>query len=629
MCSRVRNLNKVPEIRDKVYDPDPGKAYTKAKLAKLEGDEDISNMTGKHELNQFPSDDSIFSQDYSIFPAFLPTDTLDHLKNCGKTTKKCADDVALVELSSSKGLRLLPFVHDLEVYKHSDSNIVYLRALCWASYRKSVKHKVKMIISSNGKPKIMSAQCDKICPAGKSGCCCHVMAVIWKLDDITRKKEAYKPTDDRACTSKPRKWGIPSRRKVDHKPVMESSIFKPRHESDIPGRKRRGVLPTFYDPRPVKSRRLDPQKVESLRNEVRKVSPSIPFSKMTPNSDDITLVDSIVGMIAKGSVLALQLKDYNNASGPVEDRSPLVPLPFHSVQCNNHNTELSDHNDTLCSGNDQTNECRTFPIISPPKHHPVSLDEISERCKKIKGKLSVDENEIVRIEKETEGQSDNPKWFEHRFGRVTASKSHRIACQHRPNTSPTKIIKDILNYNPHIQTKAMKEGIKNESQTLSLYEASMQQQGKNGFKVEKCGFFVSGNHGFIGASPDGLVTDPSAENPHGIVEIKNMQVRENESLLVALNRQSVCNKQGDLKTSHKYYYQMQQQLYVLSRPWCDFVVRGSNGELFNKRVKYNPAWWNAVFQRLESFYDLYVLPELAYPRVRDGLKRYDFQERLL
>ena len=40
---------------------------------------------------------------------------------------------------------------------------------------------------------------------------------------------------------------------------------------------------------------------------------------------------------------------------------------------------------------------RLFPLISPPKHQPVSLDDISERCKKIKCKLSVDENPCTAI----------------------------------------------------------------------------------------------------------------------------------------------------------------------------------------------------------------------------------------
>ena len=139
------------------------------------------------------------------------------------------------------------------------------------------------------------------------------MAVIWKLDEMSRNSKLKKPTqDDRACTSKPRKWGIPGRREVEHEAVMASKLVKPRHLLDTPGRKRRGVFPTLFDPRPSKYRKLSPESVEKFRDNLSATNPSIPFAKMTPNSNDIILVDSIVGLIAKGSVLDLQLKDFSN-----------------------------------------------------------------------------------------------------------------------------------------------------------------------------------------------------------------------------------------------------------------------------------------------------------------------------
>ena len=71
----------------------------------------------------------------------------------------------------------------------------------------------------------------------------------------------------------------------------------------------------------------------------------------------------------------------------------------------------------------------------------------------------------------------------------------------------------------------------------------MQKEGHAGLEVNSCGFHVSKTHGFLrGASPDGLVVDPS-ENPSGLVEAKNIQLHENESLMAALIRK------GNVKTS--------------------------------------------------------------------------------
>ena len=145
-----------------------------------------------------------------------------------------------------------------------------------------------MIVNPVGKPKITSAVCDLICPAGKSGCCCHVMAVIWKLDEMSRNNEMENQCEnDVPCTSKPRKWGIPGRRTVEHEPIMASKLIKPRHNADTPGQKRRGVLSTFYDPRPLKLRKLDPEAVEKFKENIVRVNQSVPFGKMTPNASDI------------------------------------------------------------------------------------------------------------------------------------------------------------------------------------------------------------------------------------------------------------------------------------------------------------------------------------------------------
>ena len=51
---------------------------------------------------------------------------------------------------------------------------------------------------------------------------------------------------------------------------MASKLIKPRQIADTPGQKRRGVLSTFYDPRPLKLRKLDPNAVEKFKeNSIR------------------------------------------------------------------------------------------------------------------------------------------------------------------------------------------------------------------------------------------------------------------------------------------------------------------------------------------------------------------------
>ena len=200
-----------------------------------------------------------------------------------------------------------------------------------------------------------------------------------------------------------------------------------------------------------------------------------------------------------------------------------------------------------------------------------------------------------------------------------------MAFPHKANTSPTKIIKDVLRYTQGVQTKAMKDAIENEDLTISQYEEKMKKDGHVGLEVQSCGFFVSKSHGFLRASPDGLVTDESCKTPLGLVEVKNVKLKENETLKMARVRKGICNKNGIINKSHQYYYQIQQEAFVAERTWCDFVVRSSNNELFQQRVPFNMAWWKEKLVHLENCFDQYILPELAYPRLKFGLDRYDFK----
>ena len=132
----------MPEIMQKVYDPDKDKSYTKAKATKCRKnagnggsiDPDLSSN-----FKNFPTEDSAFKEDFSVLPVFVPTDTLDHLKECGKATKKSTPREGVAEMSSKQGLRLLPNVKEMEVSQPGENNNNYLRALCWATYKKKCK----------------------------------------------------------------------------------------------------------------------------------------------------------------------------------------------------------------------------------------------------------------------------------------------------------------------------------------------------------------------------------------------------------------------------------------------------------------------------------------------------------
>ena len=79
----------IPKYHDNVYDPDPEKSYTKAKLQrKLGNDKEnvadnlpISSSTENPEV-LFPTDEvanEVFNNNFSVLPNFVPMDAFQHL----------------------------------------------------------------------------------------------------------------------------------------------------------------------------------------------------------------------------------------------------------------------------------------------------------------------------------------------------------------------------------------------------------------------------------------------------------------------------------------------------------------------------------------------------------------------
>ena len=70
--------------------------------------------------------------------------------------------------------------------------------------------------------------------------------------------------------------GKGGRREVEFSPVMALKITKPRHASDLPGRKKRSSDSQFYDPRPLKSQKHDADGIVKLRQNLQKINARIP-----------------------------------------------------------------------------------------------------------------------------------------------------------------------------------------------------------------------------------------------------------------------------------------------------------------------------------------------------------------
>ena len=202
-------------------------------------------------------------------------------------------------------------------------------------------------------------------------------------------------------------------------------------------------------------------------------------------------------------------------------------------------------------------------------------------------------------------------WYNERKTRITASKAKR--CLLKDSTSPSKAIQEVLMQKTAKQTTKMKEGIVMEPQIIKRFSE------KTGHKITKCGFFISEKCPFLGASPDGITEEGN------IIEVKKVTSKGNEDASDTLCRLGIYQRKGSdifINKKHRYYHQIQQQLFCANKKLCHFIV--SNGEWLKiEDIVFYQIFWNETVTKLENFYFSNIFPELVYPRLLHGQPRWN------
>ena len=68
-----------------------------------------------------------------------------------------------------------------------------------------------------------------------------------------------------------------------------------------------------------------------------------------------------------------------------------------------------------------------------------------------------------------------------------------------------------------------------------------------------------------------------------------------------------------LRTNHQYYAQVQGQMAIGERPWCDFVVYTPKG-INIQRIHFDKNYWESnLLPKLVAFYDNCLAPEIVSP----------------
>ena len=148
-----------------------------------------------------------------------------------------------------------------------------------------------------------------------------------------------------------------------------------------------------------------------------------------------------------------------------------------------------------------------------------------------------------------------------------------------------------------------------EREALNECVQYQQNNGHPDLYATASGVIVSLTHPFLAASPDANVYDPTSSTPFGFAEIKcPFKYRELTPAQAAANSDFMRRREPDgrlcLKDKHIYTSQIQGQMAIGGRNWCDFIVYTSKG-IYVQRIKFDRQFWESeLLPKLCSFYNL-------------------------
>ena len=180
----------------------------------------------------------------------------------------------------------------------------------------------------------------------------------------------------------------------------------------------------------------------------------------------------------------------------------------------------------------------------------------------------------------TELEQGSAEWHRLRLGKVTASRMSDVLSKGRgkaPSKTAETYMMELIaerltgEAKPFFENDAMRWGTETEPQARSMYEVN-----NNFVSVDEVAFIEHSE--FVGVSPDGLIGED------GMLEIKC------PTTITQIKRALTYDYSEDYKA------QIQMQLWVAQREWCDFVS-------FDPRIDCDASFLQQRVYRDEEFID--------------------------
>ncbi|XP_014679849.1 PREDICTED: uncharacterized protein LOC106819776 [Priapulus caudatus] len=238
----------------------------------------------------------------------------------------------------------------------------------------------------------------------------------------------------------------------------------------------------------------------------------------------------------------------------------------------------------------------------------VDNNTLTGQCDEVFRELSVRPEECENCENDTRGQSTSKQWFSFRAGRITASMVKAV-CR-TPLQNPSKsLIKNICYPgSKKFYSLQTQWGCDHESDAKKQYIETARTNHKN-FVWRDSGLVIHPSYPYMGATPDGIgACDCCGEF---VIEIKCPYCERNSAKIsTAIDCLETHDGTLRLKRSHSYYYQVQCQLLMCNKKFCDFVV-WTTRDFFCERIVIDSKFCHEMVEKSKNFFKSAVLPELV------------------
>lgn len=263
----------------------------------------------------------------------------------------------------------------------------------------------------------------------------------------------------------------------------------------------------------------------------------------------------------------------------------------------------------------------TLLSLKKPKYASMTDEQLKEACKDVfTSGITVTLDEASYLEECTRLQSQSLIWFEHRTGRITASKFLAVkrASLHPP---PASLIKELMERNASLShVAAVRWGMEHEDVARNEYFELASESHKK-FSCALTGLHVNPCYPHLGATPDGLIEcDCCGE---GVLEVKCPFKHRDKHPHDAVVDLQYCLRNDDdgtvhLRCDHQYYYQVQGQLAICEKEYCDFVCWTPHG-IHIERILADPLHFSDTKVALDEFFLQVMLPLLLTGREHVGV----------